>query len=189
MFTGTIFVDNEKIRLEPRSHRLPLRQPLAPVRYTNKTGPTSGLFSLDSHQTSTLDRTTYRNNAKKYQINDKYHTNSLQCRHHKHKSGLSQLRGKETSDRRQKEEEDTSNGIIVDSQTFFVDITNQRLNNSFSAVGVFSPQTNGSRIEHERPRRPKSVEKLFDEVKKDSKGSRNWDFYHNGVGGRDKSLG
>lgn len=51
--TGTLYIDNEKIRLEPRSHRLPVRQAhLAPSRPL-KSGPTSGLFSMETQNSHT----------------------------------------------------------------------------------------------------------------------------------------
>ncbi|XP_012284518.1 uncharacterized protein LOC105701935 [Orussus abietinus] len=166
---GTHSLDTRRIRLEPRSHRLAPRQPLAPAKtdqtnYLGKGTANGGGFPADQQvrHTATLDRATYRANARKYgnQSGGKYHTNSLESRRF-HTTGRTS-----TQDQRSRETKEPNGTLPANRHALLLDPFNKR---SGVTIDSFLYRTNGTsgrtqdsedRIEVDAPKRPKSTDRL-----------------------------
>lgn len=161
--------------MEPRSHRLAPRQPLSTTSNDrNNFLPTkvavNGDTLLPEQQplhTATLDRVTYRGNSRKQtqQTGAKYsQTNGVESRRYhtigKTSSGQNQ---------RNREIQDSMNGGgIPGSHSMMSDPLYKRSNYSSTTTDSFFYRTNGTsgrtHGEPDRPRRPKSTERLVDDV-------------------------
>ncbi|XP_068967066.1 protein FAM135A isoform X5 [Bombus flavifrons] len=167
-------LDTRRIRLEPRSHRLPTRHPLSTANDQNNFLPTKASVNGDTFlpeqqplHTATLDRVTYRGNSRKqtHQTGGKYsQTNGLESRRYhtigKTGSGLNQ---------RNREVQDSMNGGgLPSSHSMMADPLYKRSNYTSTTTDSFFYRTNGTsgrtRGEAERPRRPKSTERLVDDA-------------------------
>ncbi|OAD52892.1 hypothetical protein WN48_11248 [Eufriesea mexicana] len=168
-------LDTRRIRLEPRSHRLAARQPLSTATndqnsfVANKVSVNGESFLPEQQplHTATLDRVTYRGNSRKetHQPAGKYsQANGLESRRYhtigKTSSGLNQ---------RKVEAQDLMNGGgLPSSHSMMADPLYQRSNYTPTTTDSFFYRTNGTsgrtHGEPERPRRPKSTERLVDDV-------------------------
>lgn len=184
MFAPTFFhsstdyhsLDTRRIRLEPRSHRLASRQPLSTTTndqtnfLSNKASVNGDTFFPEQQplHTATLDRVTYRGNSRKqtHQTGGKYsQTNGLESRRYhtigKTGSGLNQ---------RNREIQESMNGGngLPSSHSMMVDPLYKRSNYTSNTTDSFFYRTNGTsgrtHGEADRPRRPKSTERLVDDV-------------------------
>nr|XP_034186017.1 uncharacterized protein LOC117606995 isoform X2 [Osmia lignaria] len=171
-------LDTRRIRLEPRSHRIASRQPLQPVSndqnnfLSSKTNVNGESFIPEQQplHTATLDRVTYRANSRKqsHQPGGKYNqSNGLESRRY-HTIGKT---GSSHSQRNRGEIQDSMNGGgLPNSHSMIADPLYKRTNYSSTTTDSFFYRTNGtSGRTHgvaERPRRPKSTERLLDEVER-----------------------
>lgn len=170
-------LDTRRIRLEPRSHRLGTRQPLPAATddqcnfLSAKTNLNGNSFLLESQplHTATLDRVTYRGNSKAksgYQTGSKYNqTNGIESRkyHTLGKSSMAQMQ-------RNREISEYMNGSVLNSN-LLTDSPNKRSNHYETITDTFFYRTNGStsgrtRDEMDKPKRPKSTERLLDAVER-----------------------
>ncbi|XP_076685205.1 protein FAM135A isoform X2 [Andrena cerasifolii] len=168
-------LETRRIRLEPRSHRLASRQPLPSVSndqnsfLVGKSSVNGDGFPQEPQllHTATLDRVTYRGSSRKqsHQPGGKYsQTNGLESRRYhtigKTGSGQSQ---------RNREIQDSMNGSgLQSSHSLIPDPPYKRSNYTATGTDSFLYRTNGTsgrtHGEPDRPRRPKSTERLVDEV-------------------------
>ncbi|KAK9305936.1 hypothetical protein QLX08_003181 [Tetragonisca angustula] len=172
-------LDTRRIRLEPRSHRLATRQPLSTANDQNSLLPGKANVNGDTFlteqqplHTATLDRVTYRGNSRKqaHQSGGKYsQANGLESRRYhtigKTSSGLNQ--------RNRESMQDSMNG--GGHSTMMADPFYKRSNYSSTTTDSFFYRTNGTsgrtHGEAERmTRRPKSTERLVDEVDRNEYG-------------------
>lgn len=142
-------LDSRRIRLEPRSHRLFPRQDKS---FHSKTIP-NGEVDSQGLRTATLDRVTYRGNHRKHPQTPegKCHSNSLECRRY-------HTLGKTSSGYNGLENLPSNHSIIVDP-------LNKRFYGNYTGLMVdsFIYRTNGTKGRiPDRPKRPKSTERLFD---------------------------
>ncbi|XP_017793870.1 PREDICTED: uncharacterized protein LOC108575559 [Habropoda laboriosa] len=167
-------LDTRRIRLEPRSHRLAARQPLSTTGnnqnsfLSNKTSVNGDTFLSEQQlHTATLDRVTYRGNSRKqtHHTGGKYsQTNGLESRRYHTIGKTSSGQGQ-----RNREVQDSMNGGgLPSSHSMIADPLYKRSNYSSTTTDSFFYRTNGTsgRIhgEPEKPRRPKSTERLVDDV-------------------------
>ncbi|XP_026668872.1 uncharacterized protein LOC108624401 isoform X3 [Ceratina calcarata] len=172
-------LDTRRMCLDQRGHRLAMakamRQPLCTTNDQANFLPgkvsMNGEAFLQDHQqplhTATLDRVTYRGNSRKqtHQIGGKYsQTNGVEslCRYHTiRKSSSGQQQNREISD-------SINGGGLPSSHSMMVDPLYKRSNYSNTDTDSFFYRTNGTsgqtHGEPERPRRPKSTERLVDDV-------------------------
>lgn len=171
-------LDTRRIRnlLEPRSHRLGTRQPLPKTTndqssFLSAKANVNGDSFLQDPQplhTATLDRVTYRGNSRKsgHQAGGKYsQTNGVECRryHTLGKTSMSQAQ-------RNREISESMNGnVLTSSYSILAEPLNKRSNYYTTLTDSFFYRTNGStsrrtRDEMDKPKRPKSTERLVDEV-------------------------
>ncbi|XP_015119220.1 protein FAM135A [Diachasma alloeum] len=152
----------QRMRVEPRSHRLAT---LLPKNITN------GNAEVQSLRTATLDRATYRGNSRKHvqstcptaetkcQINDlegrRYHTLGKSSENH-----VERIRAKALF------EMPNGNSEDVRSHSLVVDPLNKRFGKGCTdfIVDSYFYRTNGTSAkgQENRPKRPKSTERLFD---------------------------
>ncbi|XP_014477499.1 PREDICTED: uncharacterized protein LOC106745952 isoform X2 [Dinoponera quadriceps] len=165
-------LDTRRIRnlLEPRSHRLGTRQPLPTTTndqssfLSAKANVNGDSFPQDPQplHTATLDRVTYRNNARKpgqHQTGGKYsQSNGVECRryHTLGKTSISAQRSREISE-----------SVNGGSYSLLAEPSSKRSN--YCATDSFFYRTNGStsgrtRDETDKPKRPKSTERLVDDA-------------------------
>ncbi|XP_066583283.1 protein FAM135A isoform X2 [Prorops nasuta] len=160
-------LDTRKIRLEPRSHRLPPRQlhnTLSNDRNHFLAGKmTSGSKLLQDNQplhTATLDRVTYKGNAKKHQSSQggkSHQQNGLENRK------FNSL-GKNTSPGRNGESHETNGSV----SSLLLAPANRKSN--CGTMDTYACKTNGtsrSHVEADRLKRPKSTERLINEERSD----------------------
>lgn len=174
-------LDTRRIRnlLEPRSHRLGSRQPL-PTTTNDQSSFLSAKANLNGDSflqdpqplhTATLDRVTYRGNSRKPgQTGGKYsQTNGVECRryHTLGKTSMSQAQ-------RNREMSETMNGsALTSSYSVLTEPLNKRSNYYTTTTDSFFYRTNGStsgRTRNEtdnKPKRPKSTERLLDDVERE----------------------
>ncbi|XP_078038372.1 protein FAM135A isoform X2 [Augochlora pura] len=163
-------LDTRRIRLEPRSHRLASRQPLSTVNDQNSFLPGKSMngdgFLQDQQplHTATLDRVTYRGNSRKqsHQGGKYSQTNGLESRRY-------HTIGKTGSGQRNREVQESMNGGgMSGSHSTTTDPLYKRSNYSATTTDSFFYRTNGTsgrtHGEPERPRRPKSTERLVDDT-------------------------
>jgi len=173
-------LDTRRIRLEPRSHRLGTRQPLPPTTNdqssflsvkVNVNGSDSFLQDLQPLHTATLDRVTYRGNSRKsgQQIGGKYNqSNGVEYRRY-HTLGKTSMT---QAQRSRLDMSETMNGnALSGSHSVLSTLPNKRSNCYASVTDSFFYRTNGntsgrSREETDKPKRPKSTERLADEVER-----------------------
>ncbi|XP_033320939.2 protein FAM135A isoform X6 [Megalopta genalis] len=163
---------DRRIRLEPRSHRLASRQPLSTVNDQNSFLPGKNMngdgFLQDQQplHTATLDRVTYRGNSRKqsHQAGKYSQTNGLESRRY-HTIGKT---GSGQSQRNREVQESMNGGGMPGSHSTAAVRLYPRSNNASTTTDAFFYRTNGTsgrtHGEPERPRRPKSTERLVDEV-------------------------
>ncbi|CAK9802010.1 Protein FAM135A [Anthophora quadrimaculata] len=171
-------LDTRRIRLEPRSHRLATRQPLSTASndqnnfLSNKTSVNGDTFLPEQQllHTATLDRVTYRGNSRKqaHHTGGKYsQANGLESRRYHTIGKTSSGQGQ-----RNREVQDTINGGgLPSSHSMMADPLYKRSNYTSTTTDSFFYRTNGTsrRTTHgepERPRRPKSTERLVDDVER-----------------------
>ncbi|XP_047361672.1 uncharacterized protein LOC124953801 isoform X1 [Vespa velutina] len=168
-------LDTRRIRLEPRSHRLLNRQGLTGNDQNNFPLGKSGanvdglLREQQPLHTATLDRITYRGNGRKqaHQTGGKYNqTNGLESRRYhtigKTGSGHGQ---------RNREMQNSMNGTtLTSSHSLLMEPLYRVSNYSSTTTDSFFYRTNGTsgrtRDETDRPKRPKSTDRLVDEVER-----------------------
>ncbi|XP_032677591.1 uncharacterized protein LOC116847086 isoform X2 [Odontomachus brunneus] len=171
-------LDTRRIRnlLEPRSHRLGTRQPLPTTTndqssFLSAKANVNGDSFLQDPQplhTATLDRVTYRGNYRKsgHQAGGKYsQSNGVECRryHTLGKTSMSQAH-------RNREISESMNGsALTNSYSVLAEPLNKKSNCYATITDSFFYRTNGStsgrtRDEMNKPKRPKSTERLVDEV-------------------------
>ncbi|XP_074110835.1 protein FAM135A [Cotesia typhae] len=141
---------NQRIRLEPRSHRL-----FHPDKSLNIPNGVFDETNSGNMRSATLDRVTYRGNhrkqaAKSNTDNRRYHT-----------------LGKSSGHPERVKSQDFLNTLNEDAQshTLLVDPLNKRFSGVYGDVNVdsFFYRTNGTSGKNsDRPKRPKSTERLFD---------------------------
>ncbi|XP_011334677.2 uncharacterized protein LOC105277768 isoform X1 [Ooceraea biroi] len=171
-------LDTRRIRLEPRSHRLGTRQPLPPTTndqssfLSTKANVNGGDNFLQDHQplhTATLDRVTYRGNSRKsgHQTGGKYsQSNGIECRRY-HTLGKTSMT---QAQRSRLDMSDIMNGSALSSSHSV--LTTPKRSNYYAITDSFFYRTNGSstsgrtREEMDKPKRPKSTERLVDEVER-----------------------
>ncbi|XP_020277568.1 uncharacterized protein LOC109851674 isoform X3 [Pseudomyrmex gracilis] len=173
-------LDTRRIRLEPRSHRVPTaRQPLPTTNDQNSSflsakANENGESFLQEPQplhTVTLDRVTYRRNCKKsgHLTGGKYsQANGVETRRY-------HTLGKTTMTHRSRPEipEFMNGSALTSSHSLLVDPLNKRSSNYYATTAdTFFYRTNGSTSERIRdemdnkPKRPKSTERLIDDVER-----------------------
>ncbi|KAI4472325.1 hypothetical protein M0802_016937 [Mischocyttarus mexicanus] len=171
-------LDTRRIRLEPRSHRLLTRQGLTSNDQNNFPIGKSGGNVVDGflHEqqqqqqplhTATLDRITYRGNARKHahQTGNKYNqTNGLDSRRYHTIGKTSSSHGQS-----HRETQDSINGgTLTSSHSLLMEPLYRVSNYSSTTTDSFFYRTNGTsgrtRDEPDRPKRPKSTDRLVDEV-------------------------
>ncbi|XP_076246562.1 protein FAM135A isoform X1 [Calliopsis andreniformis] len=163
-------LDTRRIRLEPRSHRLAARQPLSTNDQNSflpsKSSVNGDTFSQEQQplHTATLDRVTYRGNSRKqaHQVDGKYsQMNGLENRRY-------HTIGKTGSGQRNREIQESMNGGGLPSSHSSMPDPPYKRSNYTTTTDSFFYRTNGTsgrtHAEPERPRRPKSTERLVDEV-------------------------
>ncbi|XP_015174355.1 PREDICTED: uncharacterized protein LOC107065298 isoform X2 [Polistes dominula] len=178
-------LDTRRIRLEPRSHRLLTRQGLSNNDQNNfplgKPGANVADGFLHEQQpqqqpqqplhTATLDRITYRGNARKqaHQTGSKYNQiNGLDSRRY-HTIGKTSS-GHGQSNRDNTITQDSMNGgtTLTSSHSLLMEPLYRVSNYSSTTTDSFFYRTNGTsgrtRDETDRPKRPKSTDRLIDEV-------------------------
>ncbi|XP_063979471.1 uncharacterized protein LOC135163700 [Diachasmimorpha longicaudata] len=153
---------NQRLRVEPRSHRLAT---LLPKNISNGNG------QVQSLRTATLDRATYRGNSRKHvqsacttagtkcQISDlegrRYHTLGKTSENHVERARVKALF-----------EMPNGNSENVTSHSLIVDPLNKRITKGATdfAIDSYFYRTNGTNAkgQENRPKRPKSTERLFD---------------------------
>ncbi|XP_076169246.1 protein FAM135A isoform X3 [Ptiloglossa arizonensis] len=167
-------LDTRRIRLEPRSHRLVTHQPMA----TTANGPNSfiatgktningvGFQQEQPLHTATLDRVTYRGNSRKqsHQTGGKYsQTNGIESRRY-HTIGKT---GSGQSQRNRELQDSMNGGGLPSGHSLLPDPLYKRSNYSATTTDSFFYRTNGTsgrtHGEQDRPRRPKSTERLVDD--------------------------
>ncbi|XP_031830861.1 protein FAM135A isoform X3 [Nomia melanderi] len=166
-------LDTRRIRLEPRSHRLATRQPLSTVTDQNSFLPgksVNGDSFLQEQQplhTATLDRVTYRGNSRKqtHQTGGKYNqANGLESRRY-HTIGKT---GSSQGQRNREIQESMNGGGMPAGHPAMTDPLYKRSNYSAATTDSFFYRTNGTsgrtHAEPDRPRRPKSTERLVDDA-------------------------
>ncbi|CAK9816697.1 Protein FAM135A [Anthophora plagiata] len=171
-------LDTRRIRLEPRSHRLATRQPLSTASndqnnfLSNKTSVNGDTFLPEQQllHTATLDRVTYRGNSRKqaHHTGGKYsQTNGLESRRYHTIGKTSSGQGQ-----RNRDVQDTINGGgLPSSHSMIADPLYKRSNYTSTTTDSFFYRTNGTsrRTTHgepEKPKRPKSTERLVDDVER-----------------------
>ncbi|EFN84960.1 Protein FAM135B [Harpegnathos saltator] len=177
-------LDTRRIRnlLEPRSHRLGTRQPL-PTTTNDQSSFLSAKANINGDSflqdpqplhTATLDRVTYRGNSRRpgHQAAGKYsQTNGVECRryHTLGKTSMSQAQ-------RNREISESMNGsALANSYSALAEPLSKRSNYyaTTTTTDTFFYRTNGStsgqrrtRDEPDKPKRPKSTERLVDDVER-----------------------
>ncbi|KAL2718732.1 uncharacterized protein V1478_011151 [Vespula squamosa] len=168
-------LDTRRIRLEPRSHRLLNRQGLTGNDQNNfplgKSGANVDGFLHEQQplHTATLDRITYRGNARKqaHQTGGKYNqTNGLESRRYHTIGKTSSGHGQ-----RNRETQDSMNGAtMTSSHSLLMEPLYRVSNYSSTTTDSFFYRTNGisgrTCDEADRPKRPKSTDRLVDEVER-----------------------
>ncbi|XP_072756324.1 protein FAM135A isoform X2 [Anoplolepis gracilipes] len=170
-------LDTRRIRLEPRSHRLGTRQPLPTTTndqssfLSTKVHVNGDSFLLDPQplHTATLDRVTYRGNSRKsgHQTGGKYsQTNGIETRRY-HTLGKTSM----THRSRPELPESMNGSALTGSHSYLADPLNKRSNIYAKTTDSFFYRTNGStsgriRDETGKPKRPKSTERLIDDVER-----------------------
>nr|XP_012230088.1 PREDICTED: protein FAM135A [Linepithema humile] len=171
-------LDTRRIRLEPRSHHLGTRQPL-PTTTNDQSSflPAKANINGDSFlydgqplHTATLDRITYKGNSGKsrksgHQTGGKYsQTNGVESRRY-HTLGKTSM-----THRSRPEIPESMNGS---SHLLLADFLNKKSSSNYyaSTTDSFFYRTNGStsartRDEMDKPKRPKSTERLLDAVER-----------------------
>lgn len=167
-------LDTRRIRLEPRSHRLGTRQPLPSTTndqssFLSAKANINGDSFLQDPQplhTATLDRVTYRGNSRKsgHQTGGKYsQTNGVESRRY-HTLGKTSM-----TQRSRPEIPECMNGsAMTGSHSHLADSASKK-SNYYATTDSFFYRTNGNtnrRIRDEMPKRPKSTERLLDEVER-----------------------
>lgn len=171
-------LDTRRIRnlLEPRSHRLGTRQPLPTTTndqssFLSAKANVNGDSFLQDPQplhTATLDRVTYRGNSRKsgHQAGGKYsQSNGVECRryHTLGKTSMSQAQ-------RNREISEFMNGsALTNNYSVLAEPLNKKSNCYATITDSLFYRTNGSTSgracdEMDKPKRPKSTEKLVDEL-------------------------
>lgn len=167
-------LDTRRIRLEPRSHRLGTRQTL-PTTTNDQSSFLSSKANGDflpnpqPLHTATLDRVTYRGNSRKsgHQAGGKSNqTNGIENRRY-HTIGKTSM----TSKSRPEIPECMNGGAMTGSYLHLADSASKRSGNYYATTDSFLYRTNGStsgrtRNEMDKPKRPKSTERLFDDVER-----------------------
>ncbi|XP_011882606.1 PREDICTED: protein FAM135A isoform X3 [Vollenhovia emeryi] len=167
-------LDTRRIRLEPRSHRLGTRQPLPTTTsdqssfLSSKTN-VNGDFLQDPQplHTATLDRVTYRGNSRKsgHQTGGKYsQTNGIENRRY-HTLGKTSM-----TQRSRPEIPESMNGSAVTSSHLHLADPASKRSNYYATTDSFFYRTNGNtsgrtRDETDKPKRPKSTDRLLDDVR------------------------
>ncbi|XP_011692310.1 PREDICTED: uncharacterized protein LOC105452679 isoform X1 [Wasmannia auropunctata] len=166
-------LDIRRIRLEPRSHRLGNRQPLPTTTNDQSSflskANVNGDFLQDPQplHTATLDRVTYRGNSRKsgHQSGGKYNqTNGVESRRY-HTLGKTSM----TQRSRPEIPEFLNGSAVTGSHSHLADSASKRSNYYATTDSLFY-RTNGStsgRIRDEMPKRPKSTERLLDDVERE----------------------
>lgn len=159
-------LDSRRLRLEPRSHHLyPIN-----CNVNNKKTQNGDSEINQSLRTATLDRATYRANSKKNNqgIVDKFTVDNNSDTRRYHTLGKTSSGGAyKTTIKNQEKKYSLSNGIQENLSTYslLVDPLNKRFNNTYGGLSdTFFCQTNGvnSKPQDNKPKRPKSTERLFD---------------------------
>ncbi|XP_071577022.1 protein FAM135A isoform X1 [Temnothorax nylanderi] len=169
-------LDTRRIRLEPRSHRLGTRQPLPTTTNDQSSflskANVNGDFLPDPQplHTATLDRVTYRGNSRKsgHQTGGKYNqTNGVESRRY-HTLGKTSM----TQKNRPEIPECMNGSALTSSHLHLADPASKR-SNYYATTDSFFYRTNGStsgrtRDEMDKPKRPKSTDRLLDDVRNES---------------------
>lgn len=166
-------LDTRRIRLEPRSHRLGTRQPLPTTTndqssFLSSKANVNGDFLQDPQplHTATLDRVTHRGNSRKsgHQTGGKYNqTNGIENRRY-HTIGKMSM-----TPRSRPEIPECMNGSAVASSYLHLADSTSKKSNYYATTDSFFYRTNGNtsgRIRDEMPKRPKSTERLLDDVER-----------------------
>lgn len=169
-------LDTRRLRLEPRSHRLGTRQPLPTTTndqssFLSAKANVNGDSFLESQplHTATLDRVTYRGNSRKsgHQAGGKYsQANGIESRRY-HTLGKTSM----THRSRPEIPESMNGSALTSSHSHLADPLNKRSNFYASTTDSFLYRTNGNtsgraRDETDKPKRPKSTERLVDDVER-----------------------
>ncbi|XP_012538581.1 protein FAM135A isoform X3 [Monomorium pharaonis] len=167
-------LDTRKIRLEPRSHRLGNRQPLPTTTndqssFLSSKANVNGDFLPDPQplHTATLDRVTYRGNFRKsgHQTGGKYsQTNGVESRRY-HTLGKTSM-----TQRSRPEIPEYMNGSAISSSHSHLADSESKRSNYYATTDSFFYRTNGNtsgRIRDELPKRPKSTDRLLDDVERE----------------------
>ncbi|XP_044020211.1 uncharacterized protein LOC122860456 [Aphidius gifuensis] len=163
-------LDSRRLRLEPRSHHL---YPINCNQLTNVNNkkPQNGESDVNqSLRTATLDRATYRGNSKKNNqgIVDKFTVDNNSDTRRYHTLGKTSTTGAyKTTIKNQEKKYSLTNGIQENVSTYslLVDPLNKRFNNTYGGLSdTFFCPPNGvnSGLQDNKPKRPKSTERLFD---------------------------
>ncbi|KAL6440257.1 hypothetical protein ACFW04_003081 [Cataglyphis niger] len=169
-------LDTRRMRLEPRSHRLGTRQPLPTTTndqssFLSAKANVNGDSFLQEPQplhTVTLDRVTYRGNSRKtgHQTGGKYsQTNGIETRRY-HTLGKTSM----THRSRPEIPESMNGSALTGSHSHLADPLNKQSNFYAKTTDSFFYRTNGTsgktRDETGKPKRPKSTERLIDDVER-----------------------
>ncbi|KAL0114103.1 hypothetical protein PUN28_011430 [Cardiocondyla obscurior] len=167
-------LDTRRLRLEPRSHRLGTRQPLPTTTndqssfLSSKTNVNGDFLEDQPLHTATLDRVTYRGNSRKsgHQTGGKYsQANGIENRRY-HTIGKTSM-----TQRSRPEIPEYMNGSAISSHLHSMDSTSKRSNYYATTDSLFcraNGNTSGrTRDELDKPKRPRSTERLLDDVERE----------------------
>ncbi|KYN42967.1 hypothetical protein ALC56_02772 [Trachymyrmex septentrionalis] len=166
-------LDTRRIRLEPRSHRLGTRQPLPTTTndqssFLSTKASINGDFLQDPQplHTATLDRVTYRGNSRKsgHQTGKYSQTNGVESRRY-HTLGKTSM-----TQRSRPEIPECMNGSALTSSHLHLADSASKNSNYYATTDSFFYRTNGNTSGRNRnddkPKRPKSTERLLDDVER-----------------------
>ncbi|XP_018302274.1 uncharacterized protein [Mycetomoellerius zeteki] len=166
-------LDTRRIRLEPRSHRLGTRQPLPTTTndqssFLSAKASINGDFLQDPQplHTATLDRVTYRGNSRKsgHQTGKYNQTNGVESRRY-HTLGKTSM-----TQRSRPELPECMNGSAVTSSHLHLADSASKKSNYYATTDSFFYRTNGNTSgrnrNEDKPKRPKSTERLLDDVER-----------------------
>lgn len=164
-------LDTRRIRLEPRSHRLGTRQPLPMTTndqssFLSTKASINGDFLQDPQplHTATLDRVTYRGNSRKsgHQTGKYNQTNGVESRRY-HTLGKTSM-----TQRSRPEIPECMNGSALTSSHLHLADSASKKSNYYATTDSFFYRTNGNtrNRNEDKPKRPKSTERLLDDVER-----------------------
>ncbi|KAG5336661.1 F135A protein, partial [Acromyrmex charruanus] len=166
-------LDTRRIRLEPRSHRLGTRQPLPTTTndqssFLSAKASINGDFLQDPQplHTATLDRVTYRGNSRKsgHQTGKYNQMNGVESRRY-HTLGKTSM-----TQRSRPEIPECMNGSALTSSHLHLADSASKKSNYYATTDSFFYRTNGNTSgrnrNEDKPKRPKSTERLLDDVER-----------------------